>query len=53
MCEDAIIKLKGIAAILEYMACTKKVDAKYTEEALGLLAEQLYTILEEQEYLLV
>lgn len=40
-------KLKGIAAMLEYMASADKLDVKYTQEALGMLAEQLYEVIDQ------
>ena len=40
-------KLKGIAATLEYMASADRLDVKYTQEALGMLAEQLYEVIEQ------
>lgn len=41
-----LTKLKGVAAILEYMASADKLDVRYTQEALGMLAEQLYEVVE-------
>ena len=48
MHEDALSKLKGIVAILEYMSSADKLDAEYTKEGLGILAEQLYVIIEQE-----
>ena len=49
MQEDVMIKLKGIAAILEYMSSAEKLDVNYTREALGMLTENMYEIIEEIE----
>lgn len=46
MCEDAMIKLKGIAAIIEYMSSAEKLDVNYTKEALSVLTKEMYEILE-------
>jgi len=45
MSEEQISKLKGIAAMLEYMSSAEKMDILYTKEALGVLSEQLYALL--------
>ena len=47
MHEDVISKLKGIAAIMEYMSGADKLDVNYTKEALGILSENMYEIIEE------
>ena len=41
-------KLKGIAATLDYMASADRLDVQYTQEALGMLAEQLYEVIEQE-----
>jgi hypothetical protein len=48
MQEQELATLKGIAATLDYMASADKLDVKYTQEALGMLAEELYEIIEEE-----
>ena len=46
MNEQDTLKLKGIAAILEYMASSDALDVMYTKEALFLIAEELYRVLD-------
>lgn len=46
MNEQKILKLRGIAAILEYMASSDALDVVYTKEALFMIAEELYCILD-------
>lgn len=48
MREQELQTLKGIAAMLEYMASAERLDIKYTQEALAMLAEELYKIIEEE-----
>lgn len=48
MNEEDIIIIKGVAAMLEHMACTKD-DVKYTNEAMGMLAGQLMEVIERNE----
>ena len=47
MNEKNLATLKGIAATLDYMASADRLDVKYTQEALGMLTEQLYGIIEQ------
>ena len=46
MNEEQLSKLKGIAATLEYMASADRLDVQYTQEALEMLAEQLYEVID-------
>ena len=46
MSEQDMIKLRGIAAILEYMASSDKLDVVYTQDALAMLAEELYVLVD-------
>lgn len=48
MNENDITILKGVAAMLEYMACTKD-DVRYTNEAMRMLAGQLMEVIERNE----
>ena len=48
MNEEQLNKLKGIAAMLEYMASAERLDVKYTQDALGMLAEELYEVIEQE-----
>ena len=48
MQEHELQTIRGIAAILEYMASADRLDVKYTQDALGVLAEQLYMIIEQK-----
>lgn len=47
MQEHELQIIKGIAAMLEYMASAERLDVKYTQDALGVMAEQLYSIIEQ------
>ena len=47
MSEQDMIKLRGIAAIIEYMASADKFDVVYTQDALAMLAEELYCIVDQ------
>lgn len=49
MSVDGLEKLKGIVAILEYMASANKLDVKHTKEALGVLAGEMQEVLEKIE----
>ena len=49
MSEQDMIKLRGIAAILEYMASSDKLDVVGTKDAIAMLAEELYVILDANE----
>ena len=49
MSEHDMIKLRGIAAILEYMASADKLDVVGTKDAIAMLAEELYVILDANE----
>ena len=46
MNEEQLTKLKGVAAMLEYIASADKLDVQYTKEALAMLAEQLYEVID-------
>lgn len=46
MNEKNLATLKGIAATLDYMASAERLDVKYTKEALAMLAEQLYEVID-------
>lgn len=46
MSEQDMIKLRGIAAILEYLASADKLDVLYTQDALAMLAEELYVLVD-------
>ena len=48
MNEEDLRIIKGVAAILESMSGSKN-DVNYTEEALSMLAEQLYEVIERNE----
>ena len=48
MNEEDLRIIKGGAAILESMSGSKN-DVNYTEEALSVLAEQLYEVIERNE----
>lgn len=48
MNEQTIKKLKGIATLLDYMASADTLDCVHTQEALALLADDLYEIIEEK-----
>ena len=48
MQEQELTIIKGVAAMLEYMASADRLDVQYTQEALGVLAEELYKIIEEE-----
>lgn len=48
MQEQDLQTIRGIAAILEYMASADRLDVQYTQDALGLLAEQLNMIIDEE-----
>ena len=47
MSEQDMIKLRGIAAILEYMSSSDKLDVVGTKEAIAMLAEELYVIIDQ------
>ena len=47
MREQDMIKLRGIAAILEYMASADKLDVVGTQDAIAMLAEELYMIIDQ------
>ena len=47
MQEHELQTLKGVAAMLEYMASAEKLDVMYTKEALGMLAEFMQEVIEE------
>jgi hypothetical protein len=49
MQEQELATLKGIAATLDYMASAERLDVKYTKDALGVLAEQLYEVIDQCE----
>ena len=49
MSEQDMIKLRGIAAILEYMASADKLDVVGTKDAIAMLSEELYVILDANE----
>ena len=46
MSEQDMIKLRGIAAILEYMASSDKLDVIGTQDAIAMLAEELYVLVD-------
>jgi len=48
MQEQDLQTIRGIAAMLEYMASADRLDIKYTQDALGVMAEELYNIIEEE-----
>lgn len=48
MNEEDMVIIKGVAAMLEYMACTKD-DVRYTNEAMKMLAGQLMEVIERNE----
>ena len=48
MQEHELQIIKGIAAMLEYMASAEKLDVRYTKEALVMLAEQLYEVIKQE-----
>ena len=45
--EQDMIKLRGIAAILEYMASADNLDVVGTKDAIAMLAEELYVIIDQ------
>ena len=47
MSEQDMIKLRGIAAILEYMSSADKLDVIGTKDAIAMLAEELYVIIDQ------
>ena len=47
MSEQDMIKLRGISAILEYMASEDKLDVVGTKDAIAMLAEELYVIIDQ------
>ena len=47
MSEQDMIKLRGIAAILEYMESADKLDVVGTKDAIAMLAEELYCIIDQ------
>ena len=49
MNEEQLSKLKGIAAMLEYMASAERLDVKYTQDALYIVTSELNVIIEEVE----
>ena len=48
MDEQTVLKLKGIATLLDYMASADTLDCVHTQEALALLADELHKIIEEE-----
>ena len=46
MNEQNTLKLRCISAILEYMASSDALDIVYTKEALFMIAEELYCIID-------
>lgn len=48
MNEQTVLTLKGIATLLDYMASADTLDCVHTQEALALLADDLFEIIEEQ-----
>lgn len=49
MQEHELKIIKGIAAMLEYMASADRLDVQYTQDALGVMAEQLYEVIDQCE----
>ena len=47
MSEQDMIKLRGIAAILEYLASADALDVVGTKDAIAMLAEELYMIIDQ------
>ena len=47
MSEQDMIKLRGIAAILEYMASSDRLDVIGTKDAIAMLAEELYVLVDQ------
>ena len=47
MSEQDMIKLRGIAAILEYMASAYMLDVVGTKDALAMLAAEMYLLVDQ------